>query len=180
MHSPPGLGITVAGRSNRPACPETPYAARCARAFADTRGYPRKCDVKRAPCALGLSSPLGSPLRRLKGFGDVDRLSRDPVVAQLDDADPEVRRAAVIGNCELGDPDVISAPHTLEIERCVGRVAAPPLAEVLDPDEALAGLRELEHRVLRVHLVSPIGLAARVVEMLLQHRLDRCRIHATC
>jgi hypothetical protein len=121
---------------------------------------------------------LSPPLRWLPALGDVDRLARDLVVSKLEDADSEALGALVVADRDLGDPDVLSAPDLPELDGGGRRIVASPLAEVVDSDEALARLRELENGVPVVHLVSAVGIAAGVLEVLPEHRLDRRRIHA--
>ena len=97
------------------------------------------------------------PLRRLPALGHVDRLSRDPVPAKLEDADPEAHGTIVVGDRDLGDPEITLASDLLDLEGRGRRIAASPFPEVLDADEALAGLGELEDGVVVVHLVGEPG-----------------------
>jgi hypothetical protein len=91
---------------------------------------------------------------------------------------PEVPRTTVIGDREFRDPEIVSSPDLPELVGRIRRVVTPPLAEVLDPLKAFPGLRELEHGIVVVNRVSPIGIAAGVLEVLLEHRPYRRRIHA--
>ena len=68
-------------------------------------------------------------------------------------------------------------PDLSDLEGRGGGVRASPLAEALDSDEALARLRELEDGVVVVHLVRAVGIAARVLEVLQQHRLHGRLVH---
>src|SRR5215217_4811130 len=131
--------------------------------------------VHPGPAKLGRGPPLGPPLRRLPTLGDVDRLTRDLVAPELEDADPEVPRPVVVADQDLHDPEVGPAPDLAELDLRGRRVVAPPLAEVLDSLEALTGLRKLENRIGVIGPVSGVGIAG---EELLDHRLDGRRVHA--
>jgi hypothetical protein len=118
---------------------------------------------------------LSPPLWWLPALRDVDRLARDLVPSKLVDADPEVPRTLVVSDRDLRDPEIITASDLPELDGRRRRIVASLLAEVLNSDEALAGLRELENSVVVVHRVSEVRIAAG--EMLLEHRPDRCLIH---
>jgi hypothetical protein len=93
------------------------------------------------------------------------------------DADAEVLRALVVPDGQLDDPDVALSPDLPDLELCLRRILATPFPEVLDPLEALTGLRELQHRVLPIHRVGALGISG-VLELLLEHPPDRRRVHA--
>jgi hypothetical protein len=122
--------------------------------------------------------PLRPPLRWVPAFGDVNRLTRDLVVSKLEDADAEVRRTLVVADRDLRNPEIISTSDFPELERRRRRIIASPLAEVLDADEALAGLGELENSVDVVHVVGDVGIATRVLEVSQEHRPDGRLMHA--
>ena len=70
------------------------------------------------------------------------------------------------------------SPLTSRNSTGLGWVVGSPLLHVLDPDEALAGLRELEDGVVVVHRVCQLGIVAGALEVLLEHRLHGPRVHA--
>src|SRR3954470_10267110 len=99
------------------------------------------------------------------------------VVAELVDADSEVLRTAVVGDGELHHPDVTLSSDLTQFEAGIRRVLAAPLTKALDPLEPFARLRELEYGVIAVDRVGPLGIAPRTLEVLLEHRPDRSRVH---
>ena len=109
----------------------------------------------RAPTSIAPATPAApSPRRRRSTHAR-------SCPREIEDADAEVPRTLVVADRELGDPELVSASDLPELELRGRRVVASPLAEVVDSDEALAGLWKLEHSVVVVHLVSPVGIAAR-------------------
>src|SRR5882672_5682753 len=94
------------------------------------------------PAALRRRPPLSPPLRRLPALGDIDRLTRDLVASELEDAHPEAPRTPVVADRDLRDPQIVSASDLSELEFRRRRVVASPLAEVGHSDEAFARLGE--------------------------------------
>src|SRR5687768_4138496 len=87
-------------------------------------------------------SPGLAPRRGFPGLGDVDGLAGDLAVLELEDADRQVPRPAVVADRVLRHPEVAGAPDLTDLEGQDRRVHASPLAEVLDAVEAFAGLGE--------------------------------------
>jgi hypothetical protein len=136
--------------------PERPIAAGRVRRIevADVRASRAAVDAySLGSRALWRGSPLRPPLWWIPACGDVDRLTCDLVAAELEDAYPELPRTLVVADRDLSDPEVISTSDLSEVDRRGRWIGASPLSEVLNSHEALAGLGELENRVVVVHLV---------------------------
>jgi hypothetical protein len=80
------------------------------------------------------------------------------------DTDPEVLSTLVVTDRELHDPEIIPASDLPELEARGRRIVASLLAEVLNSDEALAGLWELENGVVVIDRVGFVGIAAGVLK----------------
>src|SRR5690242_11646176 len=88
----------------------------------------------------------------LKRIAEILRFMRDLPVAEFHDAD-RVRRHAVIGQYEFGDPEIAAADDAPERKALLVRLDGSALLNVAPATDPLARLRIIEHGVLTIDVV---------------------------
>src|ERR1700692_1353519 len=103
---------------------------------------------------------------------------RNLVAFELHNADG-VRRLAVIGQDEFGDPKIAAAKNSPDRKAFFVRLAGALVLDVASTAGSLAGLRVFQHRVLAINAVlrfKIVGIGRR--PMLIQCRTDRLISHS--
>src|SRR6266699_1388265 len=124
------------------------------------------CSQRPRTLAQGLvlprGPPRGTPPRSLPSLAEVDRFSGYLVTSEFEDTAPVVPGSAVIPDGDLHHPEVSPASYASDLGLDGGRIDLAPSHEVGFPFKALLGLRELQHSVVMVHLVSHLLVGGRV------------------
>src|ERR1700731_4198601 len=102
--------------------------------------------------------------------GEILRFVGHQSFAELHDAH-RVRRYAVIGQYEFGDPEIAAADHSPDRKTLLVRLDGPALLNVAPAADPLARLRIIKNRILAVDLMFDLEIARiRSSPMALQRR----------
>ena len=125
---------------------QTASASQQQRAFAEATSEVRRLDEVRAGRA------------RLEMLGEILGFVRHQPVAEFHDAH-DVGRRAVIGEGELGDPQVAAADDAPHREALLAGLEVSAFPNVVPPADPFARLRVIEHGVLAIDFVFGVEIA---------------------